>query len=194
MSKEQNIDLELFRESIKKSDSYSELCRFMNWPIGGTTNRLILSIIQENNFDISHFTRSKHRVIKYQKIIKICPVCNKEFFVRSGEPREKVVCSHSCSNSFFRSGINNPNWKSSAYRSTCFFSHEKKCIICGEQKIVSVHHFDENKKNNLPENLIPLCPTHHQYVHSRFSFEIMDKIEEYRKQFMTSNSAQDDQS
>lgn len=58
-------------------------------------------------------------------------------------------------------------------------------MICGENKIVAVHHYDENRKNNSIENLIPLCPTHHQYVHSRYKEEVMDKINKYRNQFIT---------
>ena len=34
-------------------------------------------------------------------------------------------------------------------------------------------------KNNEIENLIPLCPTHHQYMHSRHKDEIQHIINEY---------------
>ena len=44
-----------------------------------------------------------------------------------------------------------------------------------------VHHYDENHYNNDPRNLIPLCPTHHQYVHSRYKDEIICTIDEYIK-------------
>ena len=101
-----------------------------------------------------------------------------------GSRDEKVTCSYSCSNTHFRSGKLNPNWKEDSYRSTCFHYHKKECIICGEEKIVTVHHFDENHNNNSPENLIPLCPTHHQYVHSQFKNEVIDKIVEYRENYL----------
>lgn len=61
----------------------------------------------------------------------------------------------------------------------CFHYHKKECIICGENKIVSVHHYDENHKNNNPENLVPLSPTHHQYVRSKYKNEVIDKIDEF---------------
>lgn len=48
---------------------------------------------------------------------------------------------------------------------------------------MTVHHFDENKKNNTKENLIPLCPTHHQYWHSRYRFLVEGKIVKYIKNF-----------
>ena len=59
----------------------------------------------------------------------------------------------------------------------------KACIVCGEDNIVAVHHYDHNKKNNEPSNLIPLCPTHHQYVHSRYKHLVEDKIEVYKRSF-----------
>lgn len=108
---------------------------------------------------------------------KECPVCKTMFKGKS------VTCSYGCSNTHFRSGKNNPNWKESSYRTTCFEYHEKKCVICEENKIVEVHHMDENKDNNLPENLIPLCPTHHQYFHSRYKEFVLPKILAYIQNF-----------
>ena len=42
-----------------------------------------------------------------------------------------------------------------------------KCLICGFDKIVDLHHLDHNKKNNSEENLIPLCPNHHKMLHKQ---------------------------
>ncbi len=61
----------------------------------------------------------------------------------------------------------------------CFQNHEKKCIVCGEENIVDVHHLDGNKYNDSPLNLIPICPTCHRYWHSRFYPLISGKIEKY---------------
>ena len=104
---------------------------------------------------------------------KTCPVCSKKF-VGSG-----TTCSYSCSNTYFRSGENNPNWKQDRYQSTCFEYHERRCVVCGEDKILAVHHLNENHSDNRAENLIPLCPTHHQYFHSRYKDEVYPIIEEY---------------
>ena len=104
---------------------------------------------------------------------KNCPVCNNLF---SGK---NTTCSHSCSNTYFRSKEKHPNWKEDSYRTTCFVHHDKKCIVCGEDKIVEVHHLDENKLNNDPSNLIPLCPTHHQYWHSRYKYLIESVVYKY---------------
>ena len=109
-----------------------------------------------------------------------------------GSKKEKQTCSYGCANTHFRSGDNNGMYKSwteysdeldgywpGAYRRICFANHDKKCIICDEINIVAVHHYDENHKNNDSANLLPLCPTHHNYMHSRFKELIEPKIIEY---------------
>jgi hypothetical protein len=111
---------------------------------------------------------------------KECPVCGTP--VRNY--KKTVTCSRSCANTYYRSGDNNPNWKESSYRSTCFHNHEKKCVVCSEQRIVEVHHYDGNSRNNLPENLIPLCPTHHKYWHSRYRDLIKEQVESYREAYL----------
>lgn len=110
---------------------------------------------------------------------KICPVCEKEFVGKS------VTCSHSCSNVYF-SHIRNKPERYKNYVTICFKHHEKKCIVCGEEKIVSVHHLNGKHNDNRPENLIPLCPTHHQYVHSRYKDEVQLIIDDYIKKKFTS--------
>lgn len=55
----------------------------------------------------------------------------------------------------------------------------KKCIICGFDKIVDLHHLDENKKNNSRDNLIGLCPNHHKMFHDiRYRKEMIKQLEE----------------
>ena len=104
---------------------------------------------------------------------RTCPQCGKDFSGKS------TTCSRACANSYFRSGDNHPNWREEQYRSTCFLHHEKECVVCGEDKIVEVHHLDENRKNNDPSNLIPLCPTHHKYWHSRFRYLVEATVTNY---------------
>lgn len=41
------------------------------------------------------------------------------------------------------------------------------CEICGSTVNLDVHHIDENRGNNFPENLITLCQSCHMRVHSR---------------------------
>lgn len=69
------------------------------------------------------------------------------------------------------------------YQRLCFDNHPHKCCVCGEENVVAVHHFDGNHNNNEPSNLVPLCPTHHCYIHSRFKDLIIDKVIEYIEEF-----------
>ena len=133
--------------------------------------------------------------MKYKKIKKTCPICENEFETKLGHPKEKTVCSHSCANTYFRSGENNPNYKKDdelngveSYKIICFRHHEKKCVCCEENLIVEVHHYDGDKKNNEPENLIPMCPTHHSYWHSRFRKYVKTKVDNYVKTFKLKNN------
>lgn len=104
--------------------------------------------------------------------LKECPNC-KVMHSKSG-----VTCSYSCSNTYFRGGAN-PEWKYKSYRAICFQAHGKKCLVCEETKIVTAHHLNEDHDDNRPENLVPLCPTHHQYVHSRYRNEVQPIIDRY---------------
>lgn len=149
----------------------------------GNTYKKLERLIESLALDTSHFTGTNYSHIRYEKIERPCPVCGKTFVTRKGHAREKKTCSYACSNTHFRSGQNNPNWRESSYRSTCFLHHKKKCVVCGEDKIVDVHHFDEDKENNSPENLVPLCPTHHMYCHSRYKGLVIKKIERYLEHF-----------
>jgi hypothetical protein len=176
-------------EVIKECYSYSDFCKELDVSINGREIKKVKKIIEDNNLDISHFNKGySKRVIKYDRVIKACPVCENEFIALKGHKKEKTTCSHSCSNTFYRSGKDNPNWKeeSNQYRLKCFLYHEKKCVVCSENKIVDVHHLDENRDNNDIFNLIPLCPTHHRYWHSIHKKEIENTVSNYIEDFKKS--------
>lgn len=80
--------------------------------------------------------------------------------------------------------IYNDYTPSSIYQRICFSYHPHKCCVCGEENIVAVHHYDGNHNNNDPVNLVPLCPTHHQYIHSRYKDEIIDIVDKYVEEFI----------
>ena len=116
----------------------------------------------------------KHETICYlnPSKTKFCKVCNKPI---KNYKSSKGTCSHSCSNKLFAHLRNKPE-KYSRYQTICFTKHKKECIICGENKIVAVHHLNEDHNDNRIENLIPLCPTHHQYMHSKYKELIEEKV------------------
>jgi len=110
---------------------------------------------------------------------RLCEVCNEPI----KNYKTSITCSYSCSNKKFRTGKNNGSWKNDTYRTTCFLHHKKECIVCGENKIVAVHHFDGNRNNNEPKNLIPLCPTHHHYWNSRYRYIVEKTVLDYVNKF-----------
>ena len=144
-------------------------------------NKKIRDFAEMHGISLEHF--SKNGKPKKKEVDRICPVCNKVFTILEGAKKQRITCSHSCSNTHFRSGKDNGSWKDddkANYRTVCWRYHKKECIVCGEDKIVAVHHYDENRNNNNPENLIPMCPTHHSYYHSKYKDLVVDNIEEFR--------------
>lgn len=122
---------------------------------------------------------------------KNCIICGKHFIYRGRENTKgferSVYCSVGCAH--FRG--KSEDWAAlrdgkvkRQYRTVCWSYHEKKCIICKEPNVVEAHHFDGNKKNNAPENFIPLCPTHHRYIGSRFEKLIIKRVNKYRDRFI----------
>lgn len=177
----ESIDYQcLINKSSSKSDFAFKLGhKYHNGRVAGLINR----IIKEHNLDISHFRKTGGGINKkYEFVEKECPVCKVKFTTQNGHRDEKFTCSNSCANKFFPR-----RWKDTDitnYTTICFRHHKKECVVCGEKNIVAVHHFDENDKNNNPENLIPMCPTHHQYWHSRFKFLVEEKVTNYRNEFI----------
>jgi hypothetical protein len=171
------------KEIIKSCYSKSDFARALGKHPNGEGLRLAEKLIRKYCLDTCHFVLTgSWKLVKHPVREKICPVCSKKFIAADTGKRAKTTCSHSCSNTFFRTGIKNGSYKldeKASYRSICFRYHKKECVICGESNIVSVHHFDENHFNNAPENLVPLCPTHHHYLHSSFKNLILKKVQDY---------------
>lgn len=163
---------------INDSISYSDACRKLGFPVNGSGMRKIKSIIKEFKINVEHFKQKKWYTIKYKKITKICPVCEKNFETQEGYPREKVTCTYGCANSYFRSGKQNGQYEhghhsinpdtgrtfNGGYRYLCLCFWPHVCAIpgCGWDKCIEIHHIDENHNNDVKENLIPLCPNHHR--------------------------------
>lgn len=165
-------------EVIKNAVSKSDACRTLGFFANGAGIRKVNKLIDDLNIDISHFKDKLWYKTKYPTITKICPVCKKDFEEKIGHSRERTTCSHACSNTFFRSGEDNPNFKhgnwkiidgiqrqvGKEYRRICFEYWKHICAIpdCGWDKVVEVHHIDDDHNNNDKKNLIPLCPNHHR--------------------------------
>ena len=161
MQQYQNIDGTY--TSPRNGKTYKSLKAFTaHWSYAGTTDPLAFrKRLHEVECEfckkkILNSNIKKHETSCYLNplILKRCLVCDNPI---KNHKHSKGTCSRSCANTHFRSGEDNGNWKIDQYRSTCFAYHGKKCVVCGEEKIVAVHHYNEVHDDNRVENLVPLC-------------------------------------
>ena len=179
--------------SPRNNKNYKSLKAFRaHWFYAGTTDpesfskRLKDVVCQFCEKEVISSNIKKHEKYCFlnPQNIKFCKVCNQPI---KNYKSSKGTCSHKCANTHFRTGDKNGAWTGENYQLICFASHKKQCIVCGEEKIVAVHHNDQNHKNNSADNLIPLCPTHHQYVHSRYKDEVQPIIDRYIMEWKNNN-------
>jgi hypothetical protein len=118
-----------------------------------------------------------------------CSACCKQFSVKEREKlhptKEKYFCSRICANSIggkAKAKKYHPD-ESATYVAVAWRYHKRQCLVCGEDKVVAVHHYNENHNDNRPENLVPLCPTHHTYMHSRHRNLIDHLVKDYIQKF-----------
>lgn len=105
-------------------------------------------------------------------------IYEREYLFDDTKPRH---CSRSCANSKGGTAKRDKLEEQGklTYRTIAAIHHDIICVVCGESNIVAIHHLDCNHENNDPKNLIPLCPTHHQYYHSKYKDQVEEKINEY---------------
>ncbi len=120
---------------------------------------------------------------------KTCTRCGTEFaFVgrkNTKKYKNALYCSRSCSNSRQEWWNKKDNsFRSNSYRAIARRNYDLRCYVCGFDKIVAIHHIDENKKNNDPSNLIPLCPNHHEMCHSKWKAEIDPFLIKWKQRFV----------
>ena len=97
------ISKEKAEKTLQKSKSKTEWAALLGMKhFNGATIKKLQCLINKYNLDISHFDLGASRR-KWPKIKKVCPVCQTEFETQKGHPREKTVCSRSCSNTHFAS-------------------------------------------------------------------------------------------
>jgi 5-methylcytosine-specific restriction endonuclease McrA len=98
-----------------------------------------------------------------------CEYCHKVFKRLKTKLNKKnktgfVYCSKECGNrhkneqhSVLNNGL--------SYRRNAFLAYPHKCAVCGydeDERVLEVHHIDENRQNNNIDNLIILCPICHK--------------------------------
>lgn len=98
-----------------------------------------------------------------------CTYCGKIIFRRPCEIKSnqsgKFYCSRECGNKDKANLMQTQDSKNYRLKAMNKYSHE--CICCGwneDERILEVHHIDENRENNDIENLTILCPTCHRKI------------------------------
>jgi len=95
--------------------------------------------------------------------------------------KEKYFCSRRCANT--QGGIANAKRNElnggAHYRTIAMRYNKHECLVCGFDKILAVHHVNKNHKDDSKENLVLLCPNHHQLLHSRYEDEVLPLVKKY---------------
>ena len=111
---------------------------------------------------------------KYWKRKKgICPRCKRLIYLKS-----KGLCA-GCYNTTFHLDYQKAKNQMKLYGLDydAYKQITKKCAICDFNKFVALHHLDQNKSNNSRENLVGLCPNHHQMLHTlKYKEEIFQAL------------------
>ena len=107
--------------------------------------------------------------------IAICKRCNREMPIHA-----KELCA-GCYNFVFHLD-KNKSWsqkKNYGLNIENYKKITKRCVICGFDKVVDLHHLDQDKTNNYEKNLIGLCPNHHKMLHDfRYRGEMLNSLKE----------------
>ena len=74
---------------VSESYSKSEVLRSFNLSINGYTMKMLIKILNEKKICYTHFDEGKIKTRIYQRIVKKCPICEKEFEVKQGSKKEK---------------------------------------------------------------------------------------------------------
>ena len=105
----------------------------------------------------------------------ICKRCHRSLPIHS-----KGLCG-GCYNFVFHLDKNKAwnNMKNYGLKQDQYKKITQRCVICEFDKVVDLHHLDENHKNNSQENLIGLCPNHHKMVHDfRYRREMRELLKQ----------------
>lgn len=171
---ENNIDL--IKEIKDSCWCLKQICEKLGYSNNGRNTAAVQVFCRNNNIDISHFTFNGRPRI--EPTIKTCLYCGSKFEAIGSRRSTQTTCSHKCANTYYK-----PNKKEETTRYSYALAARQagmtSCAICEETNLVDIHHIDHDRNNNNLDNLVPLCPTHHMYLHRGKADLIMDKLIEY---------------
>lgn len=154
-----NDSVEVIGKYINKRTKVKIRCKKCNFEWDFSPTNLAPSNIKRSSFN--GCPECKYETIN-------CSYCGKKFkrlkSIIVKNQSGYIYCSKECGNRHKNELIQN-NINSTSYRRNAFLNYEHKCAICGwseDERILEVHHIDENRNNNNVNNLIILCPICHK--------------------------------
>ena len=178
-------------EYVKASKTLKQVVALLGYSDHSRNTSALRGYLVTNNIDFSHFSIGPSSKADWK--VFTCPVCDLEFTQNVNSDKQKVTCSYSCANTYFRTGKSAGFYKngSSTYKKVCRSTCEKHnipfaCVVCGFADILDVHHADMDKLNVDPVNLIPICANHHNLWHRDKPDYITEKIVEYQDRISSS--------
>lgn len=140
------------------------------------SKRIICKICkQEKEHKAKGMCNNCYRREGWKRKKKICPRCKRLIPLKA-----KGYCG-GCYNTLFRlQQIKDHNNKKYHNISSELYKRvTKKCIICGFDKVVELHHLDQRRSNNSDDNFVGLCPNHHKMIHlEKYKKEIFKLLKE----------------
>lgn len=109
-----------------------------------------------------------------QQNVFYCANCGKELRKRNSDIKKNksgnFYCSKQCGNEHknkVREESGEWDNSTSSYRKRAFETYTHKCCVCGwdeDERILEVHHIDEDRANGSINNLCIICPTCHRKI------------------------------
>jgi len=173
------LDSGLLLRLLETERTLGSICTALGYSTHGRNTGTLTVFLASNNIEFKNHSQ-KTKELEARK----CVHCGNEFFVSIKNKKEYKIltCSRACSGAYpeyINSRVTNKVGVAASYPIVAKRAGLTSCCICGESEVLDIHHLDENHENNDLSNLVPLCPTHHAYLHRGKSDLIFDKLIDY---------------
>jgi len=164
---------------LETEKTLGSICKGLGYSTHGRNTGALTVFLSSNNIEFKNHSQKTKELES-----RSCVHCGKEFFVSVNNKEEYKVltCSYACSGAyppFISNRVIAKVGEAKSYPIVAKRAGLSSCCICGESEVLDVHHLDEDRDNNEISNLVPLCPTHHAYLHRGKSELIFTKLIEY---------------
>jgi hypothetical protein len=105
---------------------------------------------------------------KAETVEKECQHCGKKMLIYKSTLEKSNASGNYCSKQCYWDSMKKDTLKYKGFKDAKrkYFSKPQICAICGTNKNIQIHHIIPNRltQDQRPQNLIPLCPLHHNRV------------------------------